>query len=285
MPAARLLTAITAVAACAIAASASAQITDLTTWQFYYDNDPGPGPLQDATTGSAAPNLAQLNFLNDVDVPAGYDIGFSSINANTVADATSGYYFSAAQNFTIRMHFTLALTDPNGFVAIGMGIGEDRKGVNSAGIGFGVGTGLFNAASYGAAATNNDSPITSTFSLVEAADNNYAGSLTVSYDAISGDVTVGAAQGLGSPDPLAPAQSFTFDGTTDLGAWAGDDLLVSFFLRSDDPSIYSNWTGTAAQAEFFDFTIVEGTPIQVPEPSSLALLGIAGLGIIRRRRS
>ena len=77
MSATRLLT---AVAACAITASASAQITDLTTWDFYYDNDPGPGALRDATTGSAAPNLAELNFLNAVPVPAGYDIGYSSIN-------------------------------------------------------------------------------------------------------------------------------------------------------------------------------------------------------------
>lgn len=282
MPAARLLT---AVAACAITASASATIDDLTTWQFYYDNDPGPGALQDATTGSSSANLAELNFIDDVDVPAAYDIGYSSINANTVGGATSGYYFDASQDFTIRTHFSLNLTNPNGFVGIGMGIGEDRKGVNSAGIGFGVGTGPLSLALYGAAGTNNDAPITSTFALTETLDNEYFGSLTVSYDAATGDVTVGAAQFLGAPDPLAPTETFTFDGTTDLGAWAGDDLLVSFFLRSDNPGFYSNWSGTSAEADFFDFTIVEGNATQIPEPTSLALLALGGLGLMRRRRS
>lgn len=282
MPAAPLLT---AVVACAITASASAQITDFTTWDFHADPPSTPTVDQiNNATGTKSVDKAELNFLDDVDYPAAYDISYNSINANTVGEATSGYYFDASQSFTIRMHFSLALTDPNGFVGIGMGIGEDRQGVNAAGIAFGVGTGLINIPSYAAAATNNDASNTSVLGLTEIADNDYSGSLTVSYDAATGDVTVGAAQFLGAPDPLAPTETFTFDGTTDLGAWAGDDLLVSFFLRSDNPAIYTNWTGQSAEADFFDFTIVQGNATLVPEPSSLALLGL-GLGLIARRRS
>jgi hypothetical protein len=280
MPLSRLL-AVTL--SCAVLAPAQAHITDLTTWDLYKDASGATTAQSDAMTGSATANLANLNFIGDVDIPAGFDIGYSSVNSNTVAGATSGYYFDASQNFTIRMHFSLDVVSPAGFVGIGMGIGEDRAGVNSAGIGFGVGTGVVNAAVFGAAATNNDTPITSAFALSETVDNEYFGSLTVSYDAASGDVTVGAAKFLGAPDPLAPTETFTFDGTTDLGAWAGDELLVSFFLRSDNPLIYNNWTGDLAEASFFDFTIVEGRVIQIPEPTSLALLGLGGLAMIRRR--
>ncbi|MBX2850198.1 MAG: PEP-CTERM sorting domain-containing protein [Phycisphaeraceae bacterium] len=278
MPAPRLLA---AALAYALAVPAAATIDDLTTWDFY--RDPSDPNVNASMTGSVAPNLAELNFINDLDIPAGYDIGFSSVNANSVVEATSGYYFDSSQDFTIRAHFSLQVTDPAGFVGIGMGIGEDRAGFNSAGIGFGVGTGAINLATYGGAATNNDAPVTQALNLFEVADNNYSGSLTVSYDASSGDVTVGAAPLLGIPDPLAPTQSVTFSGASDLVAWNGDDLVVSFFLRSDDPSIYSNWSGETANADFFDFTVVEGAAIQVPEPTSLALIALGGLAMMRRR--
>jgi hypothetical protein len=282
MPVAR---SITALSLCAVAFSSHAQITDLTTWDLYQDAASATPAQSAAMTGSATPNLAELNFVNDVDQNAGFDIGFSSIDGNTVADATSGFYFDASQDFTIAMHFSLQLTNPNGLVAIGLGIGEDRAGVNSAGIGFGVGSGLLNSALYGAAATNNDAPIAEPLSLSEVPDNDFFGSLTVSYDAATGDVTVGAAQFLGAPTPLAPTETFTFSGATDLADWSGDDLLVSFFLRSDAELIYGPWTGQTAEADFFDFTVVEGAAIPVPEPSSLALLGLGVAALLRRRRA
>lgn len=297
----RLLTAIparllTTAAACAIAASAatsaSATINDLTTWQFYYDNDPGPGPLQDATTGSAAPNLAQLNFLNDVDVPAGYDIGFSSINANTVAQATSGYYFSAAEDFSVSLDFSLTLADRNGMVALGLGVGEDRKGVNSAGIGMSQITAFgFDFANFQGAFTNNDNAnIRSLANSVNPSGTapTYAGTLSVAYDVdpLTNEftITVGAT-GLNT-------SSTTITSTGDLTAWAGDDLLVSFFLRSDSfvatggpfPVTVPPWTGTSAQASFSNLTVT-GSATQVPEPTSLALLALTGLAVMRRRRS
>ena len=35
----------------------------------------------------------------------------------------------------------------------------------------------------------------------------------------------------------------------------------------------------------FDNVLITGTAIAIPEPSSLALFGLAGLAIVRRRRS
>lgn len=281
MPSARLLT---AVAACAITASATAAIDDFTTWDLYEDVSSPTAAQAAAMTGSAAPNLAQLNFTDDVDQDAGFDIGYSSVNANTVGGATSGYYFSAANDFSVSVDFAVTLTNPNGVVAIGLGVGEDRTGVNSAGIGFGMATFGLTGSAFRGAATNNDVATTRdlnapVFAFVSG--STYSGTLNVAYDAATGDITVGAV-GDGS------SSTTTFTKAADLTDWAGDDLLVSFFLRSDavtSPLPIGPWTGQSAEADFLNFTVSQGTATQVPEPTSLALLALGGLAMVRRRRS
>lgn len=277
---------------CALTASAHAAIEELTDWDLYTDSASATPAQAAAMTGSSAPNLAQLNFIDDVDQDAGFDIGYSSINANTVSDATAGYYFSAASDFSVALNFELTLTGPEGFVGIGLGIGEDLAGENSAGIALGVGSsGTTSLALFGAAGRNNDSAVIKPLSntlyqpVISSAGGSttYAGSMTVSYDASTGDIAVGAGgvSGTSTPDPAQT--SATFLAASDLPGWAGDDLLVTFFLRSDDPSIFDSWTGQAAEADFFDFTAVQGSPVQVPEPASLALLGLGTLVLTRRR--
>lgn len=269
---------------CALTASAHAAIDDLTNWDLYTDSV-GATPTQSAAmTGSSALNLAQLNFINNVDQDAGFDIGYSSVNANTVDQATSGYYFSTDESFTVRMHFILDLTDPAGVVGIGLGIGEDRAGENSVGIGFAAATSSTLALQGYAGALTDSTGRTVTSILLVPNASSYSGSLSVAYDATTGDVTVGAAAGLGTPDPLAPTNTTTF-AASEFANWNGDDkLLVSFFLRSDSQLGFNNWTGDTAGADFFDFTVVQGSPIQVPEPGSLALLGLGSLALTRHRR-
>ena len=95
------------------------------------------------------------------------------------------------------------------------------------------------------------------------------------------DISVGAS-GDGS------SSSTFFSRASDLTSWAGDDLLVSFFLRSDSissPIPVGPWSGESAEADFLNFTVVQGSASVVPEPSSIALLGVGGLAMIRRRRS
>ena len=177
-------------------------------------------------------------------------------------------------------------------VALGLGVGEDRKGVNSAGIGMSQITAFgFDFASFQGAFTNNDNA--NIRSLTDSVNPSgtaptYAGTLSVAYDVdpLTNEftITVGATGTTGS--------TTSFTSTGDLTAWVGDDLLVSFFLRSDSfvatgglfPVTVPPWTGTSAQASFSNLA-VSGNAIQVPEPTSLGLLALSSLAVMRRRRS
>ena len=67
--------------------------------------------------------------------------------------------------------------------------------------------------------------------------------------------------------------------------WDGEDLLASFFMRSDNPSPAPLWTGTSASAVFSNFRILEGSAIAIPEPTTAALVLIGCLGIVLRRNT
>ena len=58
-------------------------------------------------------------------------------------------------------------------------------------------------------------------------------------------------------------------------------ILTTGLGESDFPSLSYTFNSGAAQT---DFTVAQGTVTVVPEPASLALLGLGGLAIIGRRR-
>jgi hypothetical protein len=108
------------------------------------------------------------------------------------------------------------------------------------------------------------------------------GSLFVSHDAASGDVTVGASQ---TPGAASPGASGTYAGIQ--AQWKNGDLLASFFMRSGP---ISPWQGASGEVVFSNFRVLDGSPTSVPEPTSLALAcfamgGLAPVLLRRYRRS
>ncbi|MEM1207935.1 MAG: PEP-CTERM sorting domain-containing protein [Planctomycetota bacterium] len=284
-----------AVAAFSLAPLASAAIDDFTTWTEIAD------PPNANLSASATPNDATLTASGPV--PNAVDIGYASINANTVADATAGYFFESDSDFEIAIDFALTWTDANGGIVIGFGIGEDAAGVNSAGAVFAAGTATVSNvlgsaevgfAAAGAGARDNDDSIVETLFEVSTSSSTSGsadGRLFVIYNGSTGDITVGFADDPGADDPdastLIPATAFD--------AWTGADLLASFFVSSRSvvdvvdvlgiPTTVSidPWADGTSTAVFSNFEVLEGSAIIIPEPASLALLA-GGLGLIVTRR-
>jgi hypothetical protein len=255
-------------------AAAAAPITDFTSWTLTQD------PPNLLFTGSSTGTSATLTAGNG-SIAAGTDIGFASVNGTTVVGSTVGNFFSPASSFALAIDYDLTAALPAGTstsaIFIGFGIGEDATGIDSAGVTLGAVN--FNGApllGLAAAARVNDvtqpsGPITGSAGA--------AGTFFVSYDQPTGNVVVGAAN---TPNAATPTGSSTFTGLAN--GWDGQDLLASFYMRSDNPNGLPAWNGTSATALFSNFRVLGGTPIAVPEPGTAALVVISGIGLWLRRR-
>lgn len=206
-------------------------------------------------------------------VASATDIGYQSVNGNTFESSTSGSAFDPSFDFAVAVDFALSVSGSGG-LGVGFGIGEDQNGANSAGVAMlsvnGVPQFFF-----GGNARIND--VTQTPGFIPVAAQN-SGRLILSYSAGTGNVQVGVSTN-GDDTPEGTA---TFNGIQN--SWNNEPLLTAFFLRSDS-SLSSAWTAGAASAVFSDFHVISGTPIAVPEPSSIALLTVAvGILVCLRRR-
>ena len=248
--------------------SAHGAITDFTEWTVVEN----PPDANFSASNTAA--QATLSAGNGV-IAAGRDIGYQSVNGATPASSTTGYAFNPAADFTVAIDFALTFANsPTGGLAIGFGIGEDGDGMNSVGAGLATVNGT-PALLFGGAARVNDvtQPLQAIF-----VGGSLTGSLFATYDASSGDVTVGASQTPGTAGPTATA---TFAGIQN--NWSDSLLLASFFLRSDD-TLSQPWQSGSGEAVFSNFRVLEGAPVVVPEPASSALLALSGLALLYRTR-
>lgn len=250
-------------------------IPDFNSWTLSED------PPNALFNGSNTASNATLTAGNGT-IPAGTDIGYSSISGTTVENSTSGNYLSAASSFRLAIDYNLSVVMPVGIASsgifIGFGIGEDTTGMDSAGVVLGaVNFGSSTLPQLAATGRVNDSTLPIGTVAGTAAT---VGTFFVSYDVATGDVTVGAA---GTANAAAPTGTYTFTGIAN--DWDGEDLLASFFMRSDNPSGAPLWTGTSASAVFSNLRVLEGSAVTIPEPTSAALLAIGGLGIMLRRRA
>ncbi|MBI1337483.1 MAG: hypothetical protein GC164_11030 [Phycisphaera sp.] len=240
---------------------ARAAITDLSTWTEVQD------PPAAGFTSTLSPSSATLNAGN-TPVASGTDIGYQTVNGQTPATSTSGYSFDPSSDLSVAIDFGFTATGATGVLGLGFGIGEDRDGMNSAG----VAVVFLNGSPYGsfggAARVNdaNQSPLV----LPLAATSQ--GSFFVSYDSATGDITVGASATQGAASPSA---TNTFTGLQNL--WNDTDLLVSFFLRSE------GWLGGTASATFTNFRVLEGSPAPIPEPSAAVAVTLLSCVVFGRR--
>jgi len=255
-----------AASALLLTAGAHAAITDFTNWTLVQDPP--------NANFSAAATMSDAMLFADGPVPLATDIGFQSVNGPTAATSTAGYAFDPASSFSIAVDYDLSFNGPAaGFLSLGFGVGVDGAGMNSAGAGMTTSNGA-PLLTFGAAARVND---VDQGAMALALNATLAGSLFVSYDAPSGDVTIGAAQ---TPGAGAAASSATYSGIQNM--WPAGDLLASFFIRSGPGGA---WTSGDATATFDNFRIIEGEAKNIPSPGSLGavLIGCGALGARRRR--
>ncbi len=235
--------------ACLAAPLAAASIDDLTGWTLVEDP---PDPGFSATVEGPASVLLEAA---DTEVPSGTDIGYQSVDGQDVEASTAGFAFDPAQSFSIAIDYAITFGGtPVGGLGIGLGIGEDRDGANSAGVALLTQDG--GTVAVGGAARIDDvtQPLLPIFTLAQR-----SGSFFVTYDAASGNVAVG----VGPAGANVPSATRTF--TAIQPQWPGEFLFPAFFLRSDD-ELGAPWTQGTAEARFSNLRVLAGAPIEIQPP-------------------
>ncbi len=260
--------------------SSASSITNLTSWTLIQD-PPHPRMSVQGLTATEARLLAVG------EVPSGTDIGFVSVNGDTVATSTAGNFFDPATDFSLAIDFELRLSlNVSGVSAIGFGIGIDASGANSAGVALAsLGEGPLFFTAVGRLADADISPkLFSTAPLTTSSiDKQTQGRLFIDYGASSRDVTVGVSRSGGAS---APSETRTFPGLAE--SWGDSPILTSFFLRSDNAVFpFPGLTAGSVGAYFSNFEILRGSPITIPEPATglLAILGALGVLAVKKRTS
>jgi hypothetical protein len=202
-------------------------------------------------------------------IPAGTDIGYQSVNGSRVESSTQGTYFSAASDFHVAVDYDFTAIDALGLAGIGFGIGEDRDGANSAGVGLGIFDG--STTIYAGAARINDMDEPPLLFAVPPSTN---GRFFVRYDSVTGDVIAGVNP---LPGSISPSETHTFSGIQN--SWNDEDLLVSLFLRSDSASLLDPLKSGSLSTTFSNLEVLAGRPNVIPEPDSIALLFLGGVGL------
>lgn len=256
-----------------------ASLVSFDEWTIGYD------PFDADFSGTTSENQSTLSAASG-EIAAGTDIACFSVNGGTVESSTRGYGFSPSSSFSMAVDFELSFSSANGVLGIGFGIGEGTSGDHSAGVGMltynGIPSSTFTAAGRvdGVNQSFSGHPPGS-LGLAAA----LSGSFFVSYDAGSGDVTVGASRTKGAS---TASHTFTMSGIQN--GWNEADLMASFFLRSESiPGVASGWSSGTADAVFSNFRVQAGAATVVPEPSDyvwvmLGCMGLVGLGHRNRRK-
>jgi len=240
-------------------ATVGAQVTDLSKWTLVQDP---PNAFLEAETFFDGSSWATTLSAGDGTIPSGTDIGLKSVNGDGAADSSAGFVFSPDADFQVAIDYSLSFTGQGLNMGFGFGVGERADGANSAGaavaraevtvppLGSQIVLGV--AAAGRANDVNLDpKPLGSGFTSAAAT----SGSLFVAYTAATGTITLGYRNTTGA---ATPQKEQSFDNLQQ--SWSGDDLVVSFFLRSDN----GGWSGDTWQTVFSNLRVLSGTPKTLP---------------------
>ena len=83
---------------------------------------------------------------------------------------------------------------------------------------------------------------------------------------------------------IVPDVPFTIEYTLSVTTFTSFDFLESNAIGWEARAAFGNTATMEVNSAIDGFTLVELTPMQVPEPGTLAVLGLGGLVLVRRRR-
>ncbi len=236
----------------------------------FNDNDPSPIWVLEVDK----PGQLDIDEINQrVEVVTDGSAGEKD-DAFFFSDGPAGFVLKTNQDFDISISFTMT-----GFTSVGstgdlfgfaFGVGLDPEGEDSAGIAWGLGNGGILGTISRAAAAFRESDVQTNIDL------DSGPSLTDLPTTITFRMTydVSAESLVGSIDELSISHDFE-DLITD--EWGGaTELLVGFGGRGE------GFDFDPGQAYFDNFNANSGN--FVPEPTTLALIGLGGVALLRRRR-
>ncbi|MEM0982346.1 MAG: GC-type dockerin domain-anchored protein [Planctomycetota bacterium] len=260
-------------AAAALSGQAAGQISNIS--MFTLVEDPASAFFDSAVDSATEVRLLALDATG-TPVAAGTDLGFQSVDGMTVNGSTMGFAFNPALSFSIAIDYAASFMSPSDGLSFGFGIGEDQAGSNSAGVAFATQNGfpaaIPVAGPVGGAARVNDATVAALVSpAVSSTSNTLVGSLHVAYDAMTGEITVGR----GVAGAAMPSSSAVFSAAEVSDQWAGDPLLVSFFIRSDEVSVpffgsvVTPWESGTGEVAFSNLRVLSGAAFDLSCPQDI----------------
>ena len=193
--------------------------------------------------------------------------GNANDDALYLSNGPAGFRLSTAADFSVALDYDFGSFQSGGAfgsaLALDFGVGRDLDGTDSAAIGFGRVGGFPLPFALAALHRTDDVQTTDATAFPLLSSDTFL----LTYDAAGDDLSLGL-------DGQAPL--FTLADTV-RGVWGAEALYVSFGARGSG-------FATASGDAFVDNFAVRSGLVLVPEPASAALLGLPGLGLIRRRR-
>jgi hypothetical protein len=187
----------------------------------------------------------------------------SSDDALYLSSGASGFQLKTSSDFSASIDYNFGAFTPatGGSIALVFGIGRDLAGTDSAAIGYSRSTTPLLNGALGAAYRVADVQTNVLIALFFA----NSGTFTVNYTSTTDRLTLGA-----------NGSTTNIDGVVK-GQWNADQVWASFGGRG-------NGLNLASGNAYLDNFTATGNIVAAPEPATLSLLALGGMGALARRR-